>query len=91
MQRSKRIIKRIGISLFSQTSRPSITPLATTKIVKKIKGVQLLGDVIELKGHDLEKATKQYLKAFPYARLMKLQLWEMELNFVKMTLFCVLF
>ena len=56
-----------------------------TKIVKKIKGVQLLGDVIELKGHDLEKATKQYLKAFPYARLMKLQLWEMELTFVKMT------
>tara|TARA_E500000331_G_scaffold357982_2_gene422025 strand:+ start:2609 stop:3025 length:417 start_codon:yes stop_codon:yes gene_type:complete len=56
-----------------------------TKIVKKIKGVQILGDIIEIKGDDLEKATKQYLKAFPYARLMKLQLWEMELTFVKMT------
>jgi uncharacterized protein YhbP (UPF0306 family) len=56
-----------------------------TKIVKQIKGVQLLGHIIELKGDDLEKATKQYLKAFPYARLMKLHLWEMELTFVKMT------
>ncbi len=56
-----------------------------TKIVKKIQGVQLLGDIIELKGDDLEKATKQYLKAFPYARFMKLHLWELRFTFVKMT------
>lgn len=56
-----------------------------TKIVKKIQGVQLLGDIIELKGDDLEKAAKQYLKAFPYARLMKLHLWELQLTFLKMT------
>ena len=56
-----------------------------TKIVKKIQGVQLLGDIIELKGDDLEKAAKQYLKAFPYARLMKLHLWELRLTFLKMT------
>ncbi len=56
-----------------------------TKTVKKIQGVQLLGDIIELQGDDLEKATKQYLKTFPYARLMKLHLWELRLTFVKMT------
>ena len=56
-----------------------------TKAVGKIQGVQLLGEVIKLKGEKLEKASKQYLKAYPYARLMDTCLWEMRLNFVKMT------
>jgi hypothetical protein len=56
-----------------------------TKAVGKIQGVQLLGEIIELKGDDLEKASKQYLKAYPYARLMETHLWEMKLTFAKMT------
>ena len=56
-----------------------------TKAVGKIQGVQLLGEVIKLKGEKLEKASKQYLKAYPYVRLMDTCLWEMRLNFVKMT------
>jgi len=56
-----------------------------TKAVGKIQGVQLLGEIIELKGDDLEKASKQYLKAYPYARLMETHLWKMKLTFAKMT------
>ena len=56
-----------------------------TKAVGKIQGVQLLGEIVELKGEELKVAKKQYLKAYPYARLMEIQLWEMKLTFVKMT------
>ena len=70
---------------FIANPKVAATIALETKIVKKIQGVQLLGEIIELKGDDLEKATKQYLEAFPYARLMKLHLWEVRLTFVKMT------
>jgi uncharacterized protein YhbP (UPF0306 family) len=56
-----------------------------TKEVTKIQGVQLLGKITELKGGDLKAAKKQYLQAFPYARLMEIHLWAMQLTFIKMT------
>ena len=56
-----------------------------TKEVSKIQGVQLLGTILELKGEELKMAKKQYLKAFPYARLMKPKFWAMKLIFIKMT------
>ena len=56
-----------------------------TKEVSKIQGVQLLGTILELKEEELKITKKQYLKAFPYARLMKLHLWAMQLTFIKMT------
>ena len=56
-----------------------------TKDVEKIQGVQLLGEINKLTGEDLEKSSKQYLKAFPYARLLETHLWEMKLSFSKMT------
>ena len=56
-----------------------------TKDVKKIQGVQLIGEINELKDEGLEKANKQYLKAYPYAKKMTPHLWEMNLTFIKMT------
>ena len=56
-----------------------------TKDVEKIQGVQLLGKITELKGEELNNATKQYLKEFLYAEKMKPKLWELKLTFVKMT------
>ena len=56
-----------------------------TKEVAKIQGVQLLGNITELKGYDLNAVKKQYLQAFPYARLMEIHLWVMQLAFIKMT------
>ena len=56
-----------------------------TKEVSKIQGVQLIGTILELKEEELKITKKQYLKAFPYARLMRLHLWAMQLTFIKMT------
>ena len=56
-----------------------------TKEITKIQGVQLLGKITELKGEYLKAAKKQYLQAFPYARLMEIHLWAMQLTFIKMT------
>jgi len=56
-----------------------------TKDVEKIQGVQLLGEIIELKGEYLKAAKKQYLQAFSYAKLMETHLWGMKLTFIKMT------
>jgi len=56
-----------------------------TKEVAKIQGVQLLGEITELKGEDLNTAKKQYLQAFPYVRLMETHLWAMRLTVIKMT------
>ena len=56
-----------------------------TKEISKIQGVQLLGKIQELKGEELNIAKEQYVKAYPYARLMETHLWEMELTFAKMT------
>jgi len=69
------------------TANPNVagTIALETKEVAKIQGVQLLGAIQELNGGKLKIAKEQYLKAFPYARLMKPHLWAMELNFIKMT------
>ena len=56
-----------------------------TKEVSKIQGVQLLGEITELKGEDLKAAKKQYLQVFSYARLMETHLWAMQLTFINMT------
>ena len=56
-----------------------------TKEVSKIQGLQLLGKITELKGEDLNTAKKQYVQGFPYARLMAIHLWAMQLSFIKMT------
>ena len=70
---------------FSENSNVAATIALGTKDVEKIQGVQLLGEIKELKGEELEKSSKQYLKAYPYARMMNPHLWEMRLTFVKMT------
>ena len=56
-----------------------------TKDVEKIQGVQLLGRITDPKGEEIDNATKQYLKEFPYAKKMEPYLWEMKLTFIKMT------
>jgi len=70
---------------FTENPNVAASIALETKDVEKIQGVQLLGKITELKGEELNNATKQYLKEFPYAEKMKPQLWEMKLTFIKMT------
>ena len=70
---------------FIANSKVSGSISLETKDVDEIQGVQLLGEIKILKGKDLKVACKQYLKAYPYAKKMKLYLWEMKFTFIKMT------
>jgi len=45
-----------------------------TKEVTKIQGIQLLGEITELKGGDLKAAKNNTCKPFHYARLMGIYL-----------------
>ena len=56
-----------------------------TKLVSNIKGLQILGRVKSIDSDDLRIITSNYLSAFPYASNMKLNLWQIQITFVKMT------
>lgn len=52
-----------------------------TKIVGKVQGLQIVGEV---RSGD-ESARSTYIKSFPYAALAPLSLWVIEPNFMKYT------
>ncbi len=56
-----------------------------TKMIGKIQGVQLTGNLLEAKGDMLRKVKKAYLKAFPYAILKSTKLWIFDIAYIKMT------
>jgi uncharacterized protein YhbP (UPF0306 family) len=61
------------------------TVVLETSIVGKIQGIQFSG-VLELAlGQVLEKASKAYLKRFPFAALMDTTLWVLPIDQLKMT------
>lgn len=56
--------------------------LLETKTVGKIQGVQFRGEFESLKEKSLKKL---YFKTFPYAVAMMPQLWQIKVNYFKMT------
>ncbi len=56
-----------------------------TKVVGKIQGIQLTGNMFQVTDEFKKKAKRAYLKAFPYAALMKTTLWILKPKFIKMT------
>ena len=56
--------------------------LLETKIVGKIQGVQFRGEFSFLEDDELKKL---YFKQFPHALLMKPKLWQIKVNYFKMT------
>jgi len=57
-----------------------------TKIVGKIQGVQFRGKFLDLQDDELKKL---YFKAFPHARVMRPQLWQIKVDYFKMTDNCL--
>jgi len=53
-----------------------------TKTVGKIQGLQFRGEFLLLEDKEL---SKHYYKAFPYAKLMNPKLWQIKVNYFKMT------
>ncbi len=56
-----------------------------TSVVGKIQGIQFNGELKKAEGEQGTEAKSAYLKRFPYAVLMKTNLWILKLTFVKMT------
>ncbi len=56
--------------------------LLETKIVGKIQGVQFRGSFVPLEDKELKL---EYFKAFPYALALSPKLWQIKVNYFKMT------
>lgn len=56
-----------------------------TKVVGKIRGVQVSGVIEKPHGEALERVRKRYLRRFPYARLMETTMWILRPDILKMT------
>ena len=56
-----------------------------TSIIGKIQGIQFNGKMYLPKGNLKKKAKKIYMKRYPFAVLMKTQLWVVESDFIKLT------
>lgn len=53
-----------------------------TKIVGKIEGVQFRGELLPLDDDELKKL---YFKSFPYALAMNPKLWQIKIDYFKLT------
>jgi len=58
------------------------TVVLETKTIGKIQGVQFRGEFIAIKDKSLKKL---YFKYFPYALAMNPTLWQIKINYFKMT------
>ena len=56
-----------------------------TKIVGKIRGIQFTGELFKPEGELYKRSRKAYLKRFPYAAAVKLELWILQVDYIKMT------
>jgi len=56
-----------------------------SKTVGKLQGVQLTGRMYRPEGELAAKAKKRYLRRFPYAAVVDLELWILEVDRAKMT------
>jgi len=66
----------------SKNSSVAGTVVLETKTVGKIEGVQFRGEFSEL--HD-EALKRLYFKAFPYALAMNPKLWQIKVDYFKLT------
>lgn len=70
------------IKNISKNQKVAGTVVLETKIVGKIEGVQFRGEFLLLADEELKKL---YFKAFPYALAMSPKLWQIKINYFKLT------
>jgi len=68
-----------------QNSKVAANIYLETKVVGRIRGIQIAGTLQRPEGDLLEKVRKRYLKRFPYARLMETTMWVLYPGILKMT------
>ena len=68
-----------------QNSRVAGSIVLETSIIGKIQGVQFSGDLSLVEGSKAKQANAVYVKRFPFATLMNTTLWELRIDYAKMT------
>lgn len=66
----------------SKNSSVAGTVVLETKTVAKIEGVQFRGEFFELRDEELKSL---YFKTFPYALAMNPKLWQIKVDYFKLT------
>lgn len=56
-----------------------------TSVVGKIQGIQFMGVLFQPEGEGANQVNSIYLKRFPFAVLMNTTLWELRIDYAKMT------
>ena len=56
-----------------------------TSVVGKIQGIQFSGELLLPEGEKASQINSIYLKRFPFAVLMNTNLWELRIDYAKMT------
>lgn len=56
-----------------------------TKIIGKVRGLQISGESTRVDSSNLSEAKRAYLKKFPFAIFADLDLWLLKPNFMKLT------
>jgi uncharacterized protein YhbP (UPF0306 family) len=72
----------LHIEQIKRSSKIAGNILLETKEVGKIQGVQFRGEMFALKDKELKRL---YFKHFPYALALLPKLWQIKVNFFKMT------
>lgn len=70
---------------FMSDARVAASVVLESKAVEMLRGAQMTGRIICPEAAELEKTRRRYLKRFPYAAVMPLELWIMKIDFVKYT------
>ncbi len=68
-----------------QNKKVAANIVLETQIVGKIQGLQIAGITYPAEGALLDIAKKRYLRRFPYARMVELNLWVLDPQYMKLT------
>lgn len=68
-----------------QNSSVAASVVVETKVVGKVRGVQLQGIAERVTENSMREVKMAYLKRFPYAVFADLELWQFKVTFAKLT------
>ena len=68
-----------------QNPRIAASVVLETRVVGKVQGLQIRGTMMPAEAETLPSVRKVYLGRFPYAAAVKLELWTIRPDFMKLT------
>jgi len=68
-----------------QNSSVAGSVVLETSVIGKIQGIQFSGKLLLTEGEAADRVNSIYLKRFPFAVLMNITIWELRMDYAKMT------